>query len=84
MAYTSTNYKTKKALIDDFKLGRFITVFQPGPFGPDVKDGVVYLEGPHYPEAHKWYVQGEAKDGVLIAIKGVKHRHSVRTTSGNL
>lgn len=69
MAYTETNYKTKKALKADLAAGKTITVFQPGPFGPDVKDGSVFLEGPHYPEPHRWYASGVVKNGVLVSVK---------------
>ena len=71
MAYTMKNYKTKKALKEDFAAGTIIAVYQPGGlFGPDVKDGTVAVEGPHYPEPHKWYAQVEVKDGKIIKIKG--------------
>ena len=65
MAYTDHNYRTKKALREDLAEGKEVTVHQPGPFGPTVGDGVAFLEGPHYPEAHKWYAQVEVKDGII-------------------
>lgn len=69
MAYTTVNYRTKKSLVQDVKAGKRVTVYQPGPFGSDVKDGICYLEGPHYPEAHKWYASAIVKAGVIISIK---------------
>lgn len=69
MAYTDKNYKTKKALKEDFAAGKQITVYQPGLLATNVPDGKVYLEGPHYPEPHKWYAQGTVKDGVLVSLK---------------
>jgi hypothetical protein len=69
MAYTCHNYQTKKALISDFKAGKVITVYQPGPFGPDVKDGETCLEGPHYPKPHKWYASATIKDGIITKVK---------------
>ena len=69
MAYTDRNYKTKKALKEDLKAGKTITVFQPGPFGGSTLNGTVYLEGPHFPAPHTWYAQGIAKDGVLVSVK---------------
>ena len=68
MAYTDFNYKTKKALKEDFKAGKQIRVYQPGPFGPKVADGQTCLEGPHYPEAHKWYATATIKDGVITKV----------------
>lgn len=72
MAYTDRNFKTKKALKEALANGDEITVYQPGVFGytgTAPKDGTVYLEGPHYPEPHKWYAQGTMKDGLLVSIK---------------
>ena len=71
MAYTVINFKTKKELIESFKSGRTIEVFQPGGVF-DLKTGKVYLEGPHFPKPHKWYAAGEVKDGILISLQGVK------------
>jgi len=70
VAYTEKNYKTKKELIQDFKSGIKIVVYQPGPFGPEVRDGTRCIEGPHYPEAHRFYVFVEVKDGCIIKILG--------------
>ena len=84
MAYTIINFKTKKALkeavkeYNDFcgaeyindKPCRPIHCYQPG-FGPDLSDytGRVALEGPHYPQAHKWWAEAELKNGVVIKVK---------------
>jgi len=70
VAYCDTNFKTKKALKDAVAEGKQVTVFQPGPFGGNVpRDGKVYLEGPHYPEPHKWYAEATLKDGVVVKVK---------------
>jgi hypothetical protein len=66
MAYTRTNYATKKALKEAHKQGTAIRVYQPGLFGPDVPDGPCCLEGPHYPQMHKWYASCTVKDGVIV------------------
>lgn len=68
MAYTVENFKTKKALREAFQAGRTIEVFQPGPFGPEVKDGRVSLEGPHHPKPHTWYASAIVKDGVVTSL----------------
>ena len=68
MAYTVKNYKTKKALKEDLQAGKRIEVYQPGPFGPAVHDGRVALEGPHYPEPHKWYASAVVKDGIIVKV----------------
>ena len=48
----------------------YLCVYQPGPFGPAVKDGRTAIEGPHYPEPHRWYADVEVKDGHIIKIYG--------------
>lgn len=69
--YTDINFKTKKELKDAVARGdALLTYHQPGPFGGNEKrDGIIFLEGPHYPEAHRWYAQATVKDGVIIKVK---------------
>jgi hypothetical protein len=68
--YTTTNYKTKKALKESLAEGKRVTYFQPGPFGgSEVKDGTIYLEGPHYPAAHTWYAEAQVKGGVIVKVR---------------
>lgn len=70
MAYTSRNFKTKKALKEAIANGEKISIYQPGPFGGNIpKSGTVYLEGPHYPAPHSWYAQGTMQDGFLVKVK---------------
>jgi|GEM_PF-1234147 len=69
MAYTETNYQNKDALLNDFKAGKNIRVFQPGKFGPDVADGDVLIEGPHYPQPHSWYAYVEVEGGIIKRFK---------------
>lgn len=78
--YALKNYKTKKAMkeavaelnesneIDKFK------VFQPGPYNVGshtIKPGTtVTLEGPHYPQPHKWYATVElSPDGKTLRVR---------------
>lgn len=66
MAYTSKNYRTKKDLIADHKAGVRIKCFQPGGIFP-LATGANTLEGPHFPEPHKWYAAVEiGADGYLV------------------
>lgn len=68
--YTDRNYKTKKALREAVAAGKEVTVFQPGPFGGnEPMDGVVTLEGPHYPEPHRWYARATLRDGIVVKVK---------------
>ena len=65
--YTSYNYRTKKDLKADVKAGKRVSVFQPGPF-PGKTDGQVSIEGPHYPEPHRWYASATIEAGVIIKV----------------
>lgn len=69
MAYTSTNYKTKKALKDAVTAGKSVYCYNPG-LGPDLSNytGRVYLEGPHYPEPHKWYASADLENGKVVRV----------------
>jgi hypothetical protein len=67
--YTSTNFRTKKALREAVAAGQPVTVFQPGPFGGETRDGWVTLEGPHYPAPHTWYAQALLANGVVVKVK---------------
>lgn len=65
--YTETNFKTKKALKEAVNSGASVGTFQPGGLFPPKRNGTIYLEGPHYPEAHKWYAQARVdQDGIII------------------
>lgn len=68
MAYSSINFKTKKALKEAVAAGERVEVYSPGPF-PAKENGREFLEGPHYPEPHRWYAQVEVKDGVVVKVK---------------
>lgn len=73
--YTVENFKTKKALKDAVMMwatrdGKAVTYYQPGLFsGNEPTDGVVYLEGPHYPEAHRWYAKATVENGKIIKVQ---------------
>ena len=66
--YVSPNFQTKKALKEAVARGEQVTVFSPGPF-PAKENGTEFIEGPHYPQPHKWYAQVTVKDGVVTAVK---------------
>lgn len=66
--YTRINFKTKKALKEAIATGQSIKVFSPGPF-PCPTEGKITLEGPHYPELHRWYAEAELKNGLITKVK---------------
>lgn len=79
MAYSTVNYKSKKALKEAVALWNEGNIpkanlhapraYQPG-LGPDLSNytGRVSLEGPHYPRPHTWYAECEMKDGIIIKV----------------
>lgn len=68
MAYADGNPKTKKALKEAVAAGKKIYIFSPGPFPPK-QNGVETIEGPQFPEPHRWYAQVTVKDGVIVSVK---------------
>jgi len=71
LMYTDRNFKSKKALVEAVAAGD-VSVYQPGPFGGAVNVGFASIEGPHYPEPHRWYARVEVRGGVIP--KGSKVR----------
>lgn len=47
-----------------------LTVFQPGPFADRApKNGNVTLEGPHFPEPHRWYANAVISNGIIVKVR---------------
>jgi hypothetical protein len=65
--YVNPNFKSKKALKEAVAAGETVTVFSPGPF-PCSENGREAVEGPHYPEPHRWYASVEIKDGKVTKV----------------
>ena len=68
MAYVEGNPKTKKALKEAVASGKKLCVFSLGPFPPK-QDGVEFVEGPQYPEPHRWYAQVTVESGIITSVK---------------
>jgi hypothetical protein len=65
--YVSPNFKSKKDLKTAVREGKTVTVYSPGPF-PCPTEGRVSVEGPHYPEPHRWYGNVLVKDSVVQKV----------------
>ena len=65
--YVKPNYASKKLLKDAVKEGDAVEVFSPGPF-PCPSNGIVAIEGPHYPKPHKWYAQVKVEGGRVVRV----------------
>lgn len=59
--------KTEKEHIG-FQAPPAVKLFAPG-IGAPKENGREYVEGPHYPEPHRWYAQVEVKDGIVVKVK---------------
>ena len=68
MAYVRPNFKTKKELKAAIAKGLKVEVFQPLIAWPIPRDGQVSIEGPHYPEPHRWYGKATMRDGKLVRV----------------
>ena len=67
MTYVTCNPKTKKELKELLKKGPL--AIHEHALGSIPQNGRVFLEGPHFPAAHKWAAEGTTKDGMLVSIK---------------
>lgn len=67
MAYVRPNFKTKKQLKEAVAAGQRVEVFSPGMF-PAKRDGEEFIEGPHYPEPHRWYAQVQVQNGLVVKV----------------
>ena len=66
--YVSPNFKTKKDLKDAVKASMDVMVYSPGPF-PCPQHGRVCVEGPHYPQPHRWYAEVEVSAGKVVKVR---------------
>lgn len=67
--YTTINFKTKKQLKTAIDEGQKVGIYSPGPFAADQKNGSTCVEGPWYPEPHRWYATVTLKDGFIVSVK---------------
>lgn len=67
MAYVSPNFKTKKAFKEAVKEGRPVKLFEP-KIGTIPENGIVCVEGPHFPEPHKWYANVTIENGKITKV----------------
>ena len=66
--YVTPNCKTKKELKERVARGEHVTVFAPGLVSPPV-NGSCAVEGPHYPEPHRWYASVTIENGVVTKVR---------------
>jgi len=62
----------ERVINENIRLVHAVTYYQPngdltGSSPP--RNGTITLEGPHYPEPHRWYAQATVKDGEVVKVK---------------
>ena len=67
--YAVGNPKTKKQLKQWVADGKQVEAYQPGGIFPSQTDGQAVIEGPHYPQPHRWYAQVTLKDSIIVSVK---------------
>ena len=68
--YLVPNFKSKTAARKAIAAGDRVTIVQVGPFGGnEPSEGSVAIEGPHYPEPHRFYGTATLKDGLVVSLK---------------
>lgn len=67
--YVSPNFKTKKALTEAVKAGKTVTCYQPAGIGTVPINGTGAVEGPHYPEPHRWYASVTIQNGKVVKVR---------------
>lgn len=65
--YVAGNPRTKKALREMIASGQPVTLFAPG-LGSPVENGVETVEGPHYPQPHRWYARVQVVNGLVTKV----------------
>lgn len=65
--YVRPNFKTKKSLREAVERGEDVLVFSPG-LGEPERNGEEFVEGPHFPEPHRWYAKVRTAGGKVVAV----------------
>lgn len=66
--YVMPNFTSKKALREAVAAGEEVRVFSPGPW-PATTDGTESVEGPHYPQPHRWWATVTVVGGRVTKVK---------------
>jgi len=66
--YTVHNFETKKAFKAAVLDGNDVRLYAPG-LGKPNDNGTEFVEGPHYPEPHRWYAKVEVKNGIVVKVQ---------------
>lgn len=78
--YTTKNFTSKKALKEAVAAfvagtGPAVGFYSPGIVSENARmamaggETTISLEGPHYPQPHRWYASATVKDGSVVKVK---------------
>ena len=68
MSYVDPNYPTKKAFKLAIEQGERPETYNPSGMFPTTQNGTDTIEGPHYPQAHKWYARVQVENGQVVKV----------------
>lgn len=68
MTYASINFRTKKAFREAVESGQEVRLWNPG-LGKPTSDGTECVEGPWYPEPHRWYAGVDVVEGRVTKVR---------------
>ena len=51
------------------RLKNRLQAYQPGGIFPGTTNGTAVIEGPHYPQPHRWYASVIIEDGIVTKVK---------------
>ncbi len=67
--YVHGNPRTRKALVDMVKSGNPVKLFSPMmAIHEPPRNGDEFVEGPHYPEPHRWYAKVRIENGLVTKV----------------
>jgi hypothetical protein len=69
MAYVDPNYKTKKAFKEAVQKGIEHYPYVAGGMFSVPRNGSLSIEGPHYPQPHRWYAAVTVVDGIVTKVR---------------
>jgi len=68
MSYVQPNFKSKKEFKAAVESGKQLATYNPSGMFPTPQNGPDVVEGPHYPQPHKWYARVTVRDGVVVKV----------------
>jgi len=67
--YVNPDYKTKKEFKAAVATGRAHEPYNPSGMYEPIRNGRVVIEGPHYPQPHRWYADCDVVEGVVTRVR---------------